>query len=254
MTNWWAASFLVATLSTAPAICAEPPPSAPLQSHTDFEAAFRDESSAPYYVMLTVVDDRTGQATTGCPPAPLFLGGMSLEMWGRYDPRTTPDAPARREAVLNAVLANTSHVFHFSKQEALDNFFPFRHPEACAVIAQGKRVRSADINGQLWVGPFTDGPGLIRSSCPPVAFPLEDKLATQGGVGVSFMVAADGKISDITLTQTSGSPVLDQVVLKELPACKFKPRAIDDVPVPGRFPATFFLNNRSRWPFAAQAR
>jgi len=51
----------------------------PRQSQAAFEAAIRDRSTSPYIVLITVVDDRTGQTGTGCSGANLLLGAIYIE-------------------------------------------------------------------------------------------------------------------------------------------------------------------------------
>jgi hypothetical protein len=157
-----------------------PEQSPPHQSHENFSAAIRDNSTSPVYVLITVVDDTTGQARTGCNTANLLLGAIHDEYGLTYD--TTAVANAQ-----NMALTNPSHVFHFSKAEALANI-AFRYSpqemeqarqliqplndqqlreafsergklqvntlavqdaRACALIERGLRVRMADRSGKL---------------------------------------------------------------------------------------------------------
>ena len=154
--------------------------SPPQQSAESFAAAFHDRSSSPVYVLITVVDDTTGQARTGCTEANFVLGAIQREYGFGSD--AAADTNER-----NMALANTSHVFHFSKPEALANV-AFRYSphdmevarqliqplndeqlregftdrgalqtssaatedaRACALIERGLRVRMADVTGKL---------------------------------------------------------------------------------------------------------
>jgi hypothetical protein len=86
----------------------------PIQSQRSFEAAIRNHSTAPSYVMITVVDDATGEARTACTTANFLLGAIHREHDLGYD----GDSLAMAERL---ALENTAHVFHFSKRSALEN-------------------------------------------------------------------------------------------------------------------------------------
>ena len=151
-----------------------------LQPQADFENAFGIHpgspyvtySTSPYVVRITVVNDRTGEASTVCVDANLLSGAIYLENGGSFEhydlpvtkegffdftkqPRreSTPEAIERAKKLVEArkiAVANSSHVFHFSNPEALKNIS--RHyPEACAAIEQGKRARIEDITGRIRV-------------------------------------------------------------------------------------------------------
>jgi hypothetical protein len=111
-----------------------------VQSQANFAAAIRDDSTSPFIILLTVVDDRTGQARTGCTDAPFLIGAIRIET-------ELNEAEAKRLA-----LANTSHVFHFTKQKALDNL-PFRYAIACTAIEHGSSARIQDRTGQILIFP-----------------------------------------------------------------------------------------------------
>jgi hypothetical protein len=89
----------------------------PIQDQAHFEAAFANTSTAPSFVLVTIIDDRTGQSRTGCVEANFVVGAIEREADLPYD-------SARRMAS-----SNSTHVFHFSKQKALDNV-PFRYTQA----------------------------------------------------------------------------------------------------------------------------
>jgi hypothetical protein len=160
---------------------AGPEQSPPRQSSERFSAAIHNDSTSPDYVLITVVDDATGQARTGCNTANLLLGAIHMEYGLAYDAAGIANAK-------NVALTNPRHLFHFSKPEALSNI-AFRysphdievarqliHPltdeqlrkafsmrgelnetssnaerdaRACALIERGWRVRMADISGEL---------------------------------------------------------------------------------------------------------
>nr|WP_315221152.1 energy transducer TonB [uncultured Duganella sp.] len=52
----------------------------------------------------------------------------------------------------------------------------------------------------------------------------------QGTVSMSFLVKADGSVSDSKLDKTSGFKNLDKAAIKALSACKFKPGTKDGAP------------------------
>ncbi|HEY4212800.1 MAG TPA: hypothetical protein VGM84_15060 [Steroidobacteraceae bacterium] len=106
---------------------------APYQSPESFEAAIRDESTSPVYVLITVVDDTSGRSKTGCTTGNLLLGAIHMQYGLAYDMAGV--ASAR-----NSALTNTSHVFHFSKAEALTNV-AFRYSPRDMEVAR-TRVRS----------------------------------------------------------------------------------------------------------------
>jgi hypothetical protein len=89
----------------------------PVQDRAHYEAAFRNHSTAPSFVLVTIVDDRTGQSRTGCVEANFVMGAITFETGVLGD-----------EAEQTAS-SNSTHVFHFSKQKALDNV-PFRYTQA----------------------------------------------------------------------------------------------------------------------------
>ena len=176
-----ATCFAAAVLGTCH-VLAEPAleQSRPHQSPESFSAAIRDNSTSPVYVLITVVDDTTGQARTGCNTANLLLGAIHMEYGLTYDAAAVANAQ-------NMALANPSHVFHFSKPEALTNIafrysphdmevarqliqplndqqlregfsdrgelqvssFAVQDARACALIERGLWVRMADRTGKL---------------------------------------------------------------------------------------------------------
>jgi TonB family protein len=214
------------------------------QSHAAFETAIRDNSTSPYVVLITVVDDRTGQTSSGCNTANLLRGAIYLEKWGSIDRDAVPEARSRHNEVEKIALENTSHIFHFSNPAALKNILPFRYWEACAAIEQGSRVRIGDRSGQIILGPFVEGPNIDRSSCPPPTYP---KPNNEGGTTVALLVGQDGKLKESKLTESSGSAGWDEAVLAALSACRFSPRTIDGEPVPEATWMTISMGNRARW-------
>jgi TonB family protein len=212
------------------------------QSQAAFETAIRDTSTSPYVVLITVVDDRTGEVSTGCNTANLLLGAIYLEKWGSFD---SSQAAARHEEVKRIALENTSHTFHFSNQAALNNVLPFRFAEACVAIERGTRARIADRTGQILFGPFVEGPRIVRSGCSPPA----DPKPGEGSTTVAIMIGQDGSIKESKITDSSGSKHWDEAVLAALLACKFSPRTIDGEPDPEPTWMRIMIGSRARWNF-----
>jgi hypothetical protein len=159
----------------------------------------------------------------------------------------TPDTTARLQEVQKSALENTTHIFHFSSQAALDNV-PLGYPEACRAIEQGKRTRIADLTGQLLLGPFVKGPTVDLSSCPPPDYPSDEKINDEGGTGVSLLIGPDGSLLESEITESSGSKRRDEAIRIALSACKMTPKTIDDEPVPEATRLTIRMGNRAHWP------
>jgi hypothetical protein len=131
----------------------------PSQSQAAFEAAIQDHSTSPYIVLITVVDDWTGQTSTGCSPVNLLRGAIYIEQWGGFDGTVTPEVRAARRAEVERIaLKNTGHVFHFTNERALANILPFAYQQACKEIAKGRSARIDDRTSRVLLGPFVEGP------------------------------------------------------------------------------------------------
>jgi hypothetical protein len=155
-----------------------------MQDEKHFKTAVLDHSTSPYFVLVTIVDDRTGQSRTGCTEANFVLGAIHLELNLAHD-------SASIERADQIALQNADHVFHFSKQKALDNV-AFRYTQtdlerardfirshgtkwllgtpvaaqqaalgslqwsdafACAIIEEGLSARMVDMTGQIVAEP-----------------------------------------------------------------------------------------------------
>jgi hypothetical protein len=126
--------------SLAAPAAAEP---AALQAQAQFEAAIRNRSTSPNLILLTVVDDRTGESWTGCTLAPLLLGALLKES-------ESQQPPVSLQTATQIALSNTSHVFHFSKQSALDNLMPVidgKYSAACEALKRNGCMRKPDLTG-----------------------------------------------------------------------------------------------------------
>lgn len=222
----------------------------PYQSHAAFETAIRNRSTSPYVVLITVIDDRTGESQTGCTLAPFVVGATYIEKWGPMEGRPAAEITARHEEIEKSVLENTSHIFHFSSQAALDNV-PFTHDvrfeEACRAIEKGKTARIADRSGQLLIGPFVEGPTVNLRSCPPPTYPSDEKANDEGGTGISLLIGPDGSVLESKVTESSGSKRRDEAIRTALSACKMKPKTIDGAPAPEPTTLTIRMGNRAHW-------
>src|SRR5258706_6038200 len=85
-----------------------------LQAQASFAAAIKNHSTAPSYVLITVVDDRSKTQRSTCTTSNLFMGAIHFEHGLGYDKQG--EAEAERIA-----LTNRAHVFHFSKAKAIEN-------------------------------------------------------------------------------------------------------------------------------------
>jgi hypothetical protein len=140
-----ATTIMVAALSFARDVSAD---DEFMQPQEIFEKAIRSPNR--YVVYITVVDDNTGETNTGCVLAGLLGGAIHRELG-------LDNSVSAQQRALRVEPENKSHVFHFSKQAAIDNVpkeimkqKTFR--DACARVKQRKSVFVADLTGQ----PFVD--------------------------------------------------------------------------------------------------
>jgi TonB family protein len=218
----------------------------PYQSRAAFETAIGNRSTSPYVVLITVIDDRTGKSQTGCTLAPFVVGALYREKWGAAENQTAAETNARYEEARKIALENTSHIFHFSSEAALNNVV-LEYPEACRAIEQGKTARIADRSGQLLIGPFVEGPAVNLRSCPPPTYPSDEKINDEGGTGISLLIGPDGSVLESKVTESSGSARRDEAIRAALSACKVKPKTIDGEPVPEPTILTIQMGNRAHW-------
>lgn len=86
----------------------------PRQSDASYEAAIRNRSTSPSYVMVTVVDTEAGVTRPTCTEANFLLGAIHIERDIAYDREGEAKA-------MQIALQNQAHTFEFSKQKALRN-------------------------------------------------------------------------------------------------------------------------------------
>ena len=163
------------------------------QDQARYERAISDNSTSPYFVLVTIKDDISRNVFTGCVTANFLKGAIFREIGGDWGP--TEDIE-KRQAVLAAMriadeiaLKSTNHEFHFSKQAAIDNVrlqytedeliqarqavkslglkaMAPNSPErrslgklqwsaalACAIIEAGGSARRADITSEVYAEP-----------------------------------------------------------------------------------------------------
>lgn len=101
--------------------------SAQVQPAASYEAAVRNASTSPSYVMVTVVDANTGLERTTCTTANLLAGALHQQYGLAYD------AEGVRQATALA-LSNAAHRFTFSVEAALRNIRASFSPEELAEV------------------------------------------------------------------------------------------------------------------------
>lgn len=157
------------------------------QDQAHYRGAVANQSTSPFYVHITIKDDRDGSSATGCVGANFLVGAIFSELGGDAAPRETQIALLRKahEIALNS----TDHEFHFANSAALANVrleytegdltqaeaavksiglngLTPNTPEyqtlgrlqwsaalACAIIEKGWSARRADITGQIIASP-----------------------------------------------------------------------------------------------------
>ncbi|HEX4862020.1 MAG TPA: hypothetical protein VFV07_12340 [Rhizomicrobium sp.] len=154
-----------------------------VQDQAHYEQAVRDKTSAPYFVLVTLVDDTMKTSWTGCTLPAFVEGALDVEQGLAND-----DADMARDA--QAMLVAKDHTFHFSNPKALaeirmDAYAPsdlerargYLHAHgtafllssdwtkidaanalnrtalACAIIEKGLAARMADGNGETYAEP-----------------------------------------------------------------------------------------------------
>lgn len=155
-----------------------------MQSRESYEAAFREISSSPAWVLISIIDNETGEARPVCATANLVLGAIHLEYGLGYSagewqkgveialkaedhafrfrqPAALANIPVRYSetelAAARAFLAPFSQDELKSKfaslypQSRLDTRGYSRDAIACALIKRGLSPRTADITGQVYI-------------------------------------------------------------------------------------------------------
>jgi hypothetical protein len=105
----------IAVLCFVPLMAAAGAAGAPfVQDQAHYEQAVSAMSTAPYFVLVTLVDDTKNKSWTGCVPANVVMGAIHIELGVGYD------APAI-ERVRTVMLTTNDRAFHFANPQALAN-------------------------------------------------------------------------------------------------------------------------------------
>jgi hypothetical protein len=163
------------------------------QDQGRYRQALSDHSTSPYFVLVTIKDDRTGTAFTGCINVNFLKGAIFRELGGESEPPASAEKRQAQNALLQKAeeiaLKSTDHEFHFSNPAALANVqlqyteadlaeareavrshglevMAGSAPEraflgklkrsaalACAIIEQGQSARRADITAEVYAVP-----------------------------------------------------------------------------------------------------
>ena len=130
------------------------PPPHP-QPWEQYETAIKHLSTAPYFVLVTIVDGRSGVARTDCIPANLLLGAIHRE---HRLPKELSSIP-RAEKI---ALSQKDRRFVFNNPEALANVTAngaearAMSRRACEIIRSGQPAYMADISGEVVAGSHDD--------------------------------------------------------------------------------------------------
>ncbi|HEU4372204.1 MAG TPA: hypothetical protein VFS02_01870 [Telluria sp.] len=128
----------------------------PVQSSASYEAAIRNTSTAPSYVMVTIVDANTNLEWTTCTTANFLVGALHMENGLAHDAEGTRQATA-------LALLNTEHRFVFFSEAALRNIPAAVSPEELKQV----RARFAPVsNEELRAGFGTKPWGALHDAFP----------------------------------------------------------------------------------------
>lgn len=126
----------------------------PVQSAASYEAAIHNQTTAPSYVMVTIVDANTNVERITCITANLLMGALHKQNRLGYD------AEGRLKAT-ELALSNTAHRFTFSSDDALRNILIAFSPEDLEEV----RARFAPLStGELREGFGTKPWGALHSA------------------------------------------------------------------------------------------
>ena len=134
--------FLVVALLACIMAC----PALAQQSRASFAKAIANYSTAPLYVLITVVNDNTGSRRTLCTVAPFLLGAIQHQYH-------FPISQAGFQKCRQIALANPDHIYHFSQPSALKNLRVFYTPQ---ILDQVRRHLSKYTTQELVQGMSDD--------------------------------------------------------------------------------------------------
>jgi len=118
-----------------------------VQNQSQFRAALENRSNSPSFVLITVIDGRSGARTTGCIPAQDLLGAILKEKSGSF-------GNGAGNQLTGYALSPKDHVFLFRTAQALakvtmDNPHSRR---ACDTIRTGHPAFMSDRSGEIRAG------------------------------------------------------------------------------------------------------
>lgn len=132
---------MVATLQATAA-----PPSSPAL----FLQAIKNDSTTTNYVLIHVVNEKTGKTKLVCTEAPFLLGALHKQHNLKYD-------PAGVQQALALATSQSDLVFHFTKSAAIENLAQYHSPEQVAEMRAALKPYSDRQLPALFKG---DGKGL----------------------------------------------------------------------------------------------
>jgi hypothetical protein len=119
--------------------------SPPTQSAESYRAAIDNDSTSPYFVMITVTDRNAKTIKTRCVPGTFLLGAIHVENRLPYD--VSGMSKAR-----DIALAGHRHHFEFGDPAALRKvgfYGDGAHNErACEIIKRGHAALQVDVTGE----------------------------------------------------------------------------------------------------------
>jgi hypothetical protein len=120
--------------------------------HELFTRAIQNDSTAPNYVLITVVNDKTKEAGLVCTEAPFLLAAIHRER------QITYDHPGVRK-VKDLALAQTNRTFQFSREDALKNITHYYNE---AMLIEMRSALKRFSNEEIRKGFRGDGQGLDK--------------------------------------------------------------------------------------------
>ena len=121
-----------------------------------FQKALKNESTATNYILINVVNDKTGKTTVVCTEAPFLLGAIHREYKIAFD---KPGSAKALAIALSGAKAAPPLTFHFSNPDALKNLTQYSRLEQVAEMRAALRPYS---NKQIVARLKGDGAGLDK--------------------------------------------------------------------------------------------
>jgi hypothetical protein len=108
-----------------------------------YKKAILDGSTAPYFVLVCVVNDLTGSSDTVCTEAPFLLGALHIEYHIAY-------SDSGEILCEKLAISNTKRVFHFKNCDALNNI-SMRYDNSILAIVRKElsKLSKAELSEQL---------------------------------------------------------------------------------------------------------